>query len=168
MCFELDTRATFDCTSRRNQATRVASRPIFAFEHFGNGAAAFRLGGQFPGRRLRRWDLDHHDWMDGRDGQDVSDSLQCDVSLRVYALGGELGLVQDQRQCHGEAAGMRRADQLRTDWYGLFAEAVIENVGSVLERTALGGKIPLQSLKPRCQRADADLFICITFDSMNI
>jgi hypothetical protein len=41
-----------------------------------------------------------------------SPTFSSDVGLGFHLLGGELGLAEDQRQRHGEAGRMRRADQL--------------------------------------------------------
>src|SRR6266699_6197578 len=56
----------------------------------------------------------------------------------LHALGGQLGLAENERQSHREAAGMRRADELFGLDAGLALEAAAEAVGIVLERAALG------------------------------
>jgi hypothetical protein len=48
------------------------------------------------------------------------------------------GLPENKRQRHGEARGMRRADELFKVAAGLALEAAAEAIGIVLERAALG------------------------------
>src|SRR4030095_659706 len=63
--------------------------------------------------------------------------LERDLGRGVHLLGGELGLAQDQRQRHGEAAGMGRAQQLLGIGALLALEAGGKAIGVGAERAAL-------------------------------
>ena len=56
----------------------------------------------------------------------------------IEYIGLEIGFTEDQRQRHGEAGGMGRADQLLGVAAGLAFEAAGEAVGIGAERAALG------------------------------
>jgi tripartite-type tricarboxylate transporter receptor subunit TctC len=93
-------------------------------QQLGHGTAGLRLGGELVELRLvgaRHLRLQGE--MHGGDGEAVGDLVERDLGGGVHALGGELGLAEDQRQRHGEAAGMGGADQLLGIGAGLAFEA---------------------------------------------
>ena len=76
--------------------------------------------------------------MDRRDGETALYFFQRDLGGRFQFFGGELCLAQDQRQRHGEAAGVRRADQLLRVRARHPLKPAGEAVGMRLQGAALG------------------------------
>ena len=85
--------------------------------------------------------------MDLGDGKAVALLFQRHIGLGVHLVGLEAGLAQDQRQRHGETAGMGGADQFLGIGAGLAFEAAGEAVRIVVERAALGGDRALAILE---------------------
>ena len=108
-------------------------------QQFRHRAAGLRHARQFLKLRVvGAGDLRRQRQMNRGDRKTVAYFLQRDVGLGFHVLGGELGFAQDQRQRHGEAGGMRGADQFFRIGAGLALEAAGEAVGIVAERAALG------------------------------
>src|SRR5882757_6569717 len=76
--------------------------------------------------------------MDGSDSKPVRHLFERDLGRGLHVLGGKLSLSENERQCHGEARGMRRPDELFGIAAGLALKAAAEAIGIVLERAALG------------------------------
>src|SRR5438046_5796947 len=76
--------------------------------------------------------------MDGRDGKAIGHFFERDFGRGFHVLSSELGLAQNERQSHREAARMRGADEFFRIGTGLALEAATEAIRIVLERTALG------------------------------
>jgi hypothetical protein len=76
--------------------------------------------------------------VDGSDGKAVCHFFERNFGRGLHALGGELGLAENERERHGEASGVRCADQLFGTGAGLALEAAAEAVRIILERAALG------------------------------
>ena len=76
--------------------------------------------------------------MNRGDRKTIALLLQRDVGPGFHVFGGELGFSQNQRQRHGEAGGVRGADQFFRIGAGLAFEAAREAIGVIVERAALG------------------------------
>src|ERR1700675_1867082 len=76
--------------------------------------------------------------MDGRNGKTITLFFECDVSLGLDLLSGELGFAKDQRQRHGETGSMRSPDQFLWIRARLALETAGKPIGVVIQRAALG------------------------------
>ena len=87
--------------------------------------------------------------MNGGDGEAVSLLLQGDVRTGLHMLGGEMRLAEDQRERHGEAAGVGGADQL----FGVGAGFVFEPAGKAvrvgIQRAAFGVDLALAEINKK-------------------
>src|SRR5438309_2022574 len=76
--------------------------------------------------------------MHGSDGETIAHLFERDVGAGLHLLGSELGLAEDQRQRHGEAGGMRRANEFLRVRTRLALKAAGEAIWIVFERAAFG------------------------------
>ena len=101
---------------RRNEEvvmTQRRSSVIFVFSSFDTGQPALAIACKLLERRLvRARDLRIQRQMNRGDRKTIALLFQRDVGLGLHVFGGELGFAQNQRQRHGEAGSLRRADQL--------------------------------------------------------
>ena len=66
----------------------------------------------------------------------VADLFKGDIRLGFHLFGSELGFAEDQRQRHGEASGVRGADQ----FFRIGARLALETAG---EAVGIGLQAPL-------------------------
>ncbi len=76
--------------------------------------------------------------MDGGNDKPLCHFVERDFGRGLHALGGELGLAENERQSHREAASVRGADELFRIGSGLAFEAAAEAIRIIFERAALG------------------------------
>ena len=133
---------------------------IFAFSSFDTGQPAFALPASSSNFAWSAPGIFAFNvrCTDG-DGKPVALLFQRDVGLGFHLLGGELGFAQDQRQRHGEAGGMRGADQFFRVGAGLAFEAAGEAVGVIVQRAALGRDRALAVLDAALPFGDPDVVV---------
>src|SRR5882762_631169 len=76
--------------------------------------------------------------MYGSNGKAIGHFFERDFGRSFHVLSSELGLAENERQSHREAASVRGADELFRIGSGLAFEATAEAIRIIFERAALG------------------------------
>jgi len=97
--------------------------------------------------------------MNGGDGKAVGHLFERDLGRGLQALGGELGLGENERQSHSEASGMA-APMSSSGLVPLALEAAAEAIGIVLECAAFCGDGAFAILDSALSAADP--WVCMS------
>src|SRR6185369_6279015 len=127
----------FDFSATHTLGDEDSVQSDIGFEQFGNGTSSFCHTGQLfecrlictrnPGFKLQ---------MDGSNGIATLNLLQRNRGRGFHPFCGELCLTQNQREGHGEAAGVCSREQLLRIGTGHPFETAGKTIGVVLQGTA--------------------------------